>query len=116
MKNGSLDRLVKRTSVAGENGNSFKNAVLKRIRQRFNLLESIRISGYTPDHKFHVIAIMTHNDQFKLISGHHRTAILAALGYDSVPDVYVFNRNTMWLFYRALQRLKKVLGVHKKKA
>jgi hypothetical protein len=116
MKDGSLDRLVKKTSVAGENGNSFENAVLKRIKQRFELLEAIRISGYIPDYTFPIIVIKINNDKFKLVSGHHRTAILAALGYDCVPDVHVFPNETMLIIFRILQKVKRLIGIHTRKA
>ena len=108
MKGGSLDRLVKRSAGNSGNEDLFRNAVAIRVQQRFQLFESISFSGYRPDHNFPVAALKLNGNQYKLISGHHRAAILAVLEYDSVPDVLVFSGEIMNLCYRIGERIKRM--------
>lgn len=109
MKGGSLDRLVKKLPSQIVKENFLEKVILERVQQRFELFESIRSTGYIPNNDFPVKTIRTHNDKFKLLSGHHRTAILAALGYNSVPNVYVFANDIMLFGYRIESKIKQAL-------
>ena len=111
MKDGSLDKLVKDTPDISYNKELFENAVLTRVQLRFQLFESISRLGYSPDHVYPVSAIQLNGNHYKLISGHHRTAILAALGYEFVPDVFVFSGKIMNLCYRIRERIKRMTQV-----
>ena len=108
MKNGSLDRFIKEIRIDANSDVLFKDAVLKRVNQRFQLLESISSSGYNPNHIDPVKAFKSNDNQYIVNSGHHRIAILAALGYDVVPEVYVFKNNLVFILYRCQQKLIKI--------
>jgi hypothetical protein len=105
MKNGSLDRLLEVGKLSDDN---FFKTVNTRVMQRFQLLESIRTSGYKPNHDSPVKVIKGNKDQYKLFSGHHRVAILAVLEYDIVPNVYVFENNFMYLLFKCRRKIKGI--------
>lgn len=120
MRGGSLARVVEAegneaSAIAGfpeagaDDGGDVANARLRkaialRVEQRFELVESIRQNGYTPNLSDPVPAIKQ-NQCLYLEGGHHRAAVLKALGWSVFPGVKVFKGRAhyrLWLWFRAL--------------
>ena len=115
MKKGSLYKLIETLHHSKSiifDGN-LKNADLKiieeairdRVVYRFMLMESIMKEGYQPGRSDKIIGVKKNGSVF-LKGGHHRTAILKALGYDKVPEVIVYPNNTLYLI---LKRIRKII-------
>ncbi|HVY56211.1 MAG TPA: oligosaccharide flippase family protein [Thermodesulfobacteriota bacterium] len=96
MKNGSLYKKVER--MHQEKNLSFvdtspdeeivREAIAKRVEERFGLIRSIREKGYCPSRR-DVIYGVRRNGAVILWNGHHRVAALKALGYTEVPDIFI---------------------------
>jgi hypothetical protein len=81
-----------------------RNAIALRVEQRFELLESIRQYGYTPNMADPILAIKRSRCLY-LEGGHHRAAVLKALGWSVLPGVKVFRGRAcyrLWSRCRAL--------------
>lgn len=121
MRGGSLARVVEGEVVAApvaggrsreagtdesydEANARLQKAIALRVEQRLELVESIRVDGYTPNLSDPVLAIKQ-NHCLYLEGGHHRAAVLKALGWSVFPGVKVFRGRAhyrLWLWCRAL--------------
>ncbi len=108
MKNGSLDRLYRQMKTANENI-SLKDVIRIRVKQRFDLLEDIKTRGYHPNTLDPIKVFRIKPNQYMLFGGHHRVAVLAALGENNIPGVYVFTNNAALFLYRILKKAKVLL-------
>ena len=114
MKGGTLEKLYHNLQKNYNGNTSFENAVEIRVKQRFSLFESILTQGYIINESAPLQALKTNNDQFILLNGgHHRVAILAAIGYNEIPMVYVFMNKTS---YYLNKYSKKVISLMSLKA
>lgn len=76
-----------------------KAAIRERVEQRFQLLEAIREQGYKPEMAERIVAVKK-NGHVYLRGGHHRVAVLQALGESELPSVLVFPNQLVYnLFY-----------------
>jgi hypothetical protein len=109
MQNGTLHRLLLEVCREAGLGSAdprapdprlFEEAIARRVKQRFELLESIRDDGYRAERGKPVLGIWR-GDDVVLLGGHHRAAALSVLGSDVLPAVAVFPRPV----YRALKRV-----------
>lgn len=99
MKGGSLDRLNQRYRKSkGIRNDLVMESVVNRVKQRFLLLENIRENGYKPNPQNPVKVHKAGEQMYKLFGGHHRVAILAALQYKRVPDIYVYGGIHRYLY------------------
>lgn len=114
MQGGSLDRLYKKLR-SNKGDSEFKRIVSLRVDQRFHLFESIKKEGYQANQKDPVYAFKLKKDAFLLQGGHHRVAVMAALGRKEIPNVYVFHNRLVYKSYRFLTRLKKYLQPNQKR-
>jgi len=104
MHKGSLYRLVESDAQrafkdVGEE--SVQKSIVKRVEQRFSLLEKIRDEGYRDGTE--LIKGVKKNGDVYLVGGHHRAAILRALGYEILPNVLVFPSKTLYSLYTKLR-------------
>ena len=105
MLGGSLDRLVTQKIRNGESDESlFMQAISERVDQRYALADTIINDGYIPRQSDPVEGIRK-DKSIVLIRGHHRTAILAALGNDVVPLVHVYNNTRSYRLHRLVRRI-----------
>ena len=63
-------------------------SIKQRVEQRFSLVECIIKEGYIPDLADPITAIKQ-DGKYVLQNGHHRACILAVLGKNYLPQVYV---------------------------
>lgn len=115
MKKGSLYKLIETLHhkksiifdgiLTNANQNIIEEAIRERVGYRFMLLESIMKEGYQPNSCDRIIGVKKNGSVF-LKGGHHRTAILKALGYSKVPDVIVYPSNTLYLI---MKRIRKII-------
>ena len=115
MKKGSLYKLIEtlhhsRSIMFDGNLKSadqkiIEEAIRERVGYRFMLMESIMKEGYHPNRRDRIIGVKKNGSVF-LKGGHHRTAILKALGYPNVPAVIVFPSNTLYL---VMKRIRKII-------
>ncbi len=109
MKGGSLSRLYDNMLHHSDGQVSFQQAVAERVRLRFSLFDKIKSEGYLANPYKPVIAFKRNDDKLLMHEGHHRVAILAALGYDSIPNVHIFrNKHELFLF-RLMNRFRKLI-------
>jgi hypothetical protein len=113
MQGGTLHRLL--AEVCREAGTALpadplaadpallEEAIGRRVRQRFDLLESIRSEGYRAERGKPVLAVRRGEDAV-LLGGHHRAAVQSVLGSEVLPGVSVFQPTA----FRALKRLAVV--------
>jgi hypothetical protein len=114
MRGGSLSRLLK--AMHAEHGLSFdgdpskaeqqvlEGAVLRLVRRRFDLADDIRTNGYDEAAGIPVEGVRRLDKVF-LTGGHHRVAILRALGRTSVPAVVIYPNV---LILRAVRRARRL--------
>lgn len=76
-------------------------AILKRVGQRFALLEKIRSEGFGKGGE--IIKGVKKGSNVYLLGGHHRAAILRALGHEILPNVLVFPNKTLYSLYTKLR-------------
>ena len=69
------------------------------VKNKFNLLESIKTNGFISTKKNKIFANY-YNNNYELYSGHHRIAILELLNYKSIDEVWVYT-----LLYKAIKNL-----------
>jgi hypothetical protein len=109
MQNGTLHRLLlqlcREAGVGSADAQApdprlFEEAIARRVRQRFELLESIRADGYRAERGKPVLGVWRGEDVV-LLGGHHRAAALSVLGSEVLPAVAVFPRPV----YRVLKRV-----------
>jgi len=81
------------------------NAIRERVRQRFELAESIADKGYYSSGSDWIMGI-ERDGLVYLKNGHHRCAVLKALGVETVNDVRLC-RN--YLHYRVLTKLRRII-------
>lgn len=121
MRDGSLARtigpLTDRTADAktipdtDEGGSSemisaaLHEAVDLRVKQRFQLVDSIRGRGYVPTQSDPVLGIRK-ADGVYLEGGHHRAAALKALGWTELPGVLVFPDRLHYAAWRWLWAIR----------
>jgi hypothetical protein len=79
------------------------DAIARRVRQRFGLLEAIEKEGYRPELGKPVLGLRR-GAEVMLLGGHHRAAALSVLGREVMPEVAVFPEPA----FRALKRLSLV--------
>jgi hypothetical protein len=114
MKRGTLDRLYNSLKNSNNGNISFESAVQIRVKQRFYLFEKILAEGYIPNHKTPIQVLRINYDQFLIISGgHHRVAIMAAIGYKEVPMVYVFMNRPSYFLNKYSRKGKSILNFKK---
>ncbi len=118
MLNGSLYKLIqKRLRI--EFGRHFKNpeevksafidmVIHERVTQRMELLDDIIKNGYIINRSYPVVARLNNNKIF-IEDGHHRAAILKALGYESIPGAFLFKSNTAFRLFGRFWRIYKVI-------
>ncbi len=107
MYKGSLYLLIEKRS-----GNIFENAsdevirdtIRERVKQRFELLESIKNLGY--DSSSERIDGVKKNGYVYIYGGHHRAAALLALGNDELPAVLVFPNQLVYNLFCLLRNIK----------
>lgn len=109
MKGGSLSRLYEKMLHHSDGQILFQHAVVERVRLRFDLLNKIKSEGYHPNPNKPVIAFKRHNNKLILHEGHHRVAILAALGYEAIPNVHVFRNKCELFVFRVMNHLRKLI-------
>ncbi len=109
MKGGSLSKLYDNMLHHSDGQVSFLQAVNERVRLRFSLFDKIKSEGYQPNPRKPVIAFKRNDDKLLMHEGHHRVAILAALGYDSIPNVHIFRNKYELFFFRLMNRLRKLI-------
>ena len=107
MKNGSLYTLYNKMQSESNDKIQFEEAVIKRVQQRFQLLEKIRIEGYIPNRSDPISALNKKNESFILLGGHHRIASLYVLQYKIVPGIYVYNKKYMHSIHNILKRFNR---------
>jgi hypothetical protein len=95
MYNGSLYKLIEQEhkgigitlnlDLSNMKVDILEATILKRVAQRFALLEKIRTKGFliTTD----IIYVSERDGFFYLKGGHHRCAVLTSLGHSSLPVV-----------------------------
>ena len=105
MRKGSLDRLYKDMKSGNNVDTSFREAVVERVKQRFQLLESILSSGYKPRDTNPVRAFMFKNGYYMIFGGNHRVAVLAALDYELIPNIYVYKNNLSFIIHKIFNKL-----------
>lgn len=81
-----------------------KEAIKRRVAERFALLENIRSEGYRPNAE-RIDGIKKGADVY-LLGGHHRVAILAALGKEVLPQMMVFPNRFMYNLFTILRNIK----------
>lgn len=81
-----------------------KNAIRERVMQRFMLAENIDKVGYDPSLNDPVVGIRR-SDGIYFKNGHHRAAILKALGYTECPGVLVFNEAFTYELWRIRRKV-----------
>jgi hypothetical protein len=118
MLNGSLYKLIQNRHRI-KFGRRFKNleevkpafidmVILERVTQRMELLDDIMKNGYIIN-KNYSIAASFNNNKIIIEDGHHRAAILKALGYESLPCIFLFQNNTAYRLFGRFWGIWKVL-------
>ena len=102
MFQGSLNRLIEAAHSASgaELHASMRNArdeivtrcIEQRVEQRLSLVDAIRRDGYVLQRASRVMAVKSRGCVY-LKGGHHRAAILKALGYQAFPRLVVLPRS-----------------------
>lgn len=108
MYRGSLYNLIeKRCGVSfGEAGDEcVREAIRERVVQRLSLLDTIRDRGYQSGESERIDAIRKGGLVY-LAGGHHRAAILRALGRDELPGVLVFPNRFVYNLFNFLRKIK----------
>ena len=108
MRHGSLYCLIEK-----ETGKPFDEAyaiekemmIRKRVAQRFQLLTRIVGEGYDP-RKGERIEAVRDGTVVYLKGGHHRAAIVRALGDEEMPGLFVFPHPIVYAVYSFLRNLK----------
>ena len=113
MHEGSLYRLIDATHHASglELCGSLQNAreeivtrcIEQRVEQRLSLVDEIRRDGYVLQQASRVMAVKSRGRVY-LKGGHHRAAILKALGYQAFPRLVVLPRSLFALVRRLKER------------
>jgi hypothetical protein len=113
MSRGSLYRAIEAAHRAGgvELNGSLRHAreeivaacIAERVEQRLALVDAIRKEGYVPERAGRVMAIRKGGGVY-LKGGHHRAAILKALGHETFPGLVVLPRPLYALVRRASTR------------
>ncbi len=104
MYKGSLYRLIEQEAQKSFDNvdTDTKNMVIsKRVDQRLSLLESIQAEGYKDDTE--QIQGVRKKGNVYLCGGHHRAAILRALGQETLPNVLVFPHKTLYSVYTKIR-------------
>lgn len=83
-------------------------AVRKRVIKRFELIEDIKMHGYDTE-KAEKIYALRKKGLVYLKGGHHRAVILLVLGYENLPDVFVFPNETVYNVFQYIRILKTKL-------
>lgn len=109
MKGGSFDRLYHRMKKKSKSEPRLKEAIKKRVDQRFELYEKIRRNGYLQDYS-DPIKVYEKEKKYLLFAGHHRVAVLAVLGHQIVPEVIVFKNKLAFTAFRITRKLN--LGIN----
>jgi hypothetical protein len=117
MLNGSLYKLIQKR-YRMESGRRFKNpddvkpaiidmAILEKVTERMELVDDIMKNGYMIN-KNHPVVASLNNNNIIIENGHHRAAILKALGYESIPGILLFKSNAA---YRVLGKFLRIWTV-----
>jgi hypothetical protein len=72
------------------------------IRQRLDVIDSIRVNGYCPGKSDKIFAVKK-GDKIVFQGGHHRAAALYALNYKRVPQVFVYPKY-LWRIRKWLKK------------
>ena len=80
--------------IFGPKDNSFVETEIDKLKK---IIHSIQKYGYHPlsfpdrSDGYIIVEILSHENEYKckIIAGHHRIAVLAALGYDKFPSVFL---------------------------
>lgn len=99
MRNGSLSRVIAKATAADSTGKNdaqppsqskiIREAVEAFVRERLQLLDSIRDSGFSISGRVKIIGVRR-KGLVMIRNGHHRIAVLKALGYSHVPLISVY--------------------------
>lgn len=98
MYEGSLYQFIEKHCKApfSEVKEDCKNSAIRlRVAQRFQLLEDIKKRGYKMAETERIDAVRK-NGFFYLKGGHHRVALLFALGWRELPGVLVFSNQLLY--------------------
>lgn len=109
MLEGSLDRLVVSKKDNGKvDEQVLLQAIAERVKQRFDIANSIMNDGYIPNHDDPIKGIKK-GTTVLLKCGHHRVAILAALGKNIVPNIYVYDEYYIYNLHRLVKNSMRAL-------
>lgn len=81
-----------------------REAIQKRVEERFALLQNIKKEGYRPDTE-RIDGIQKEGYVY-LLGGHHRVAVLHALGISIFPKILVFPNRFMYNLWTILRNIK----------
>lgn len=104
MYKGSLYRLIESETQKPfdqVDEEAVSKAIHKRVEQRFALLDSIRTNGYKEGGE--TIKGVRRGGFVYLLGGHHRAAILRALGFKELPNVFVFPHKILYSLYTKIR-------------
>lgn len=82
-----------------------KTAIRERVLQRFGLLDTIQSHGYRAGEAERIDAFREKGLVY-LTGGHHRAAILKALGEEKLPGVLVFPSRLVYNFFNLLRNIR----------
>lgn len=86
-------------------------SIRQRVAERFALADSIAKNGYVFDRFNPIVAIKT-NTKYVLHEGHHRCCIIAALGGNYCPQVFVPRGIIARYLFICSQEIKWLLAAH----
>lgn len=81
-----------------------REAIKRRVAERFDLLENIKTQGYRPG--VERIDGIRKDGYVYLLGGHHRVAILSALGKEVLPQMMVFSNRFMYNLFTILRNIR----------
>lgn len=113
MYQGSLYKLIQQNhennniqfnEIDDGNPNLINISIEQQVRERFALAESIIRDGYDLNSSDPIVALKRGSD-FILLNGHHRASILAVLGEDILPQVYVVEGKFKIFLYKLYEEM-----------
>ena len=78
------------------------------VDRRIGLIQSILNNGYVINPSDQIIAVRN-NNFYELKGGHHRAAIMHALGKEKLPNIMIYSKN-IWELRKWLVKIKNFLS------